>query len=726
MNETASLTIKVDSSGADRATRSLDKLDRAAGGSERAASKLGKAWGVAIGLISSAVIVGATTAFIRQADAFANMSAKLDLVSKSGADAVKVQRALFDLAQKTSSDLEGVTDLYVKLAQSSEDLAGNSELLLSVTERVSKALVISGTDAAGAASVIRQFSQAMGAGALRGDEFISIMENAPRVARAIADGLKVPIGALRDMAAQGKLTADVVIKALEDQGAKIDEEFGRMPITVSRATQQVENALLQMIGVTDQAEGASADLALAIKRLADQMSDPEFQAGFQTLVGGLVDTVTWATKAASAVGNLVGKYNDWLASKGFSPAEADSTPQELQARRDKLVTAADRASGSVGAAVFGEGTADKLRAEIAMIDRLMGKQQEAQSYLNLPEYLGGTQGEPFSAVGAMPFSAIGDMPKSRATTGGGNSGGGGAKAATTATQELTEAEKAWREVMETNAAIDREVDSFRQQSVATDYAKAVAIDEGIAATDGLIEAMEFERSIIGLNNADREKAIALRYADANATAEQIARIGELAVATENAREQQQFADETQRSLTNAVVDYASGAKSATEAFGDFADQLFARALEFVADKAIQAMFDAFNGNGKGASSGSNGGGTDWAGIFGSILGAFGGGSAKGNVFSGGSMVTAFANGGIVGGPALFPMSGNRTGLMGEAGPEAIMPLSRGRDGKLGVAGSGGNTTNISINVPNIVQYRTAAQIAQEAGEAQQRAQARNR
>jgi hypothetical protein len=71
------------------------------------------------------------------------------------------------------------------------------------------------------------------------------------------------------------------------------------------------------------------------------------------------------------------------------------------------------------------------------------------------------------------------------------------------------------------------------------------------------------------------------------------------------------------------------------------------------------------------------------------------GSANGNVFSNGSHVQAFANGGVVGGPTMFPMNGGKTGLMGEAGPEAIMPLKRGANGKLGVQMEGGGATQVT-------------------------------
>ncbi|MGB1215865.1 MAG: phage tail tape measure protein, partial [Pikeienuella sp.] len=80
-------------------------------------------------------------------------------------------------------------------------------------------------------------------------------------------------------------------------------------------------------------------------------------------------------------------------------------------------------------------------------------------------------------------------------------------------------------------------------------------------------------------------------------------------------------------------------------------------------------------------------------LFGSIFP-----SADGNVFSGGRPVHAFANGGVVSGPTFFPMRGNQTGLMGEAGPEAIMPLTRLANGKLGVQSQGGGQASVHVTV----------------------------
>lgn len=129
------------------------------------------------------------------------------------------------------------------------------------------------------------------------------------------------------------------------------------------------------------------------------------------------------------------------------------------------------------------------------------------------------------------------------------------------------------------------------------------------------------------------------------------------------------ANEMKDTFKGAFKDLVTGAKDLGDVVSDV--------LNKIADKLLDSAFDLLLGGG------SSGGG-----FLGGLLGGIFP-SAKGNVFSGGASISAFANGGVVNSPTLFPMTGSQTGLMGEAGPEAIMPLSRGANGKLGVQTSGG-------------------------------------
>jgi hypothetical protein len=144
----------------------------------------------------------------------------------------------------------------------------------------------------------------------------------------------------------------------------------------------------------------------------------------------------------------------------------------------------------------------------------------------------------------------------------------------------------------------------------------------------------------------------------------------------------QIQQTVESAFEDGFMSMIDGSKSVTEAFKDMARQIIAELYRVM---VVQRMVRAISG----------------------FL-PF----ADGGVFSGGSQVKAFANGGIVGGPTYFPMSGGQTGLMGEAGPEAIMPLKRGKDGKLGVEAQGGGQVivNQTINVSTGVQQTVRTEI----------------
>jgi lambda family phage tail tape measure protein len=164
------------------------------------------------------------------------------------------------------------------------------------------------------------------------------------------------------------------------------------------------------------------------------------------------------------------------------------------------------------------------------------------------------------------------------------------------------------------------------------------------------------------------------------------------------QQQQELFNKVQTSMENAFMSMVDGTKSAQDAFKDMARVIIAELFRVLVVQQLVGSFDRTTGEGSG--------------LIGAIAGGLG--FANGGAFSNGSVmpfangavlanmnrapnVVPFARGGVVGSAALFPMTGGRTGLMGEAGPEAIMPLKRGKDGKLGVQAEGGSTVHIVQN-----------------------------
>lgn len=205
------------------------------------------------------------------ADQMTLIDSRLRLVSRSQAEFNAAQRGTLDIARRTGQPLQETVQLYARLVDAVRALGGSQAETLQLTETINQAIVVSGASASASAAGIQQLAQAFASGVLRGDEFNSVMENTPRVAKAIADGLGVPIGALRQMAEEGELTADVITKALAGQADVIEREFGQMPLTIGRAFQNLRTEFEQFVARADKSTGASRSLAQSIQFLAENI-----------------------------------------------------------------------------------------------------------------------------------------------------------------------------------------------------------------------------------------------------------------------------------------------------------------------------------------------------------------------------------------------------------------------------------------------------------------------
>jgi tape measure domain-containing protein len=325
MNETARLVLAVDSSDLDRGERSLKKFDAAAGKTERETKQLTRATdqlgGAYRGLRTVLATVGAgllVRELVQASDTYTELRSQIRLVTDSQEELNAVFAESYKLANDTRGSLEGTVQLYSKLARSTEELDLANEELFTITKAVNQSFVVSGAGAQEAEGAIRQLAQGMASGTLRGDELNSVMENSPRLARAIAEGLGVTIGELRQLGADGKITAEAITAALLSTADSIDREFQQMPRTVGQSLQQLRNDLLVTFGQTDTSEFVSA-----IDDLRSIVTDPGFQESMVTLGTAIADV---AGALASATKETVG-FTKWLgeelASKIDGIAEGD-------------------------------------------------------------------------------------------------------------------------------------------------------------------------------------------------------------------------------------------------------------------------------------------------------------------------------------------------------------------------------------------------------------------
>jgi tape measure domain-containing protein len=208
---------------------------------------------------------------VQIADAWNMMAARLKLATIGQQEYAVAQKALFEIAQRIGVPIQETATLYGKLQQAVRMLGGEQKDALTITESISQALRLSGASATEAQSSLLQFGQALASGVLRGEEFNSVVENSPRLAAALADGLNVPIGRLRKLAEEGRLTADVVVNALLSQKDKLASEYTQLPQTVSQAFQRLQNAFGQWVSQVDTASGTTKKLAEALTWLSTNL-----------------------------------------------------------------------------------------------------------------------------------------------------------------------------------------------------------------------------------------------------------------------------------------------------------------------------------------------------------------------------------------------------------------------------------------------------------------------
>lgn len=180
------------------------------------------------------------------ANAIQNVNNRLKLVTTSQDNLNSTFNTLQQVANRSRGDLEGVVDLYSKIALSTKDLGISQATTSRITETFAKTLAISGADAQSSAGAIRQFGQALASGAFRGDEFNSVVEAAPLILDILAAQTGKTRGEIRGLASDGKLTADVLINALLNSSKMVDEQFGKTSATIGQSLTVLQNNFLAL------------------------------------------------------------------------------------------------------------------------------------------------------------------------------------------------------------------------------------------------------------------------------------------------------------------------------------------------------------------------------------------------------------------------------------------------------------------------------------------------
>jgi len=268
------------------------------------------------------------------ADGMTTTRARLDLMNDGLQTTDELQRKIMQSANRSRAAFQTTADSISKMGIMAKDAFSSNDELIQFTELINKQFAIAGTSNAGIDAAMLQLTQAMASGVLRGEELNSVFEQAPTIIQTIADYLQVPIGEIRNLAQEGKITATIVKNAMLSSADEINARFQAMPMTYAQVGEIAKNALLQAFLPLIQVIGKGAQFlyenwetigpifygvaaaalvlaaALGIQAAATWATDAATKAFFVTL---LTNPIFWI---ALAIGVLVGLMYRWIQSVG--------------------------------------------------------------------------------------------------------------------------------------------------------------------------------------------------------------------------------------------------------------------------------------------------------------------------------------------------------------------------------------------------------------------------
>lgn len=209
-------------------------------------------------------------------DQLTSTTARINLMNDGLQSTQDLQNMIYLSAERSRGAYQATADAVSKLGLMAGDAFSSSEEIIAFTEQLNKQFTIAGTETAGIEAAMLQLTQAMGSGVLRGEEYNSILEQAPNIIQAIADYMEVPKGQLKDMAAEGEITAEIVKNAMFAAADETNAKFEAMPKTFSQIWTSFQNTAL-----------------MAFQPVLQRLNDVANSEAFQTFINGAIEAFQW-------------------------------------------------------------------------------------------------------------------------------------------------------------------------------------------------------------------------------------------------------------------------------------------------------------------------------------------------------------------------------------------------------------------------------------------------
>lgn len=243
--------------------------------------------------LAATAVKDIAAAATQTADQLTSVRARINLINDGTQTTAEIMDKVFDAAQRSRGSYVDMADSVAKLNMLAKDAFSSNDEAIMFVEQLNKQFKVSGASIEESSAAMYQLTQAMAAGKLQGDEFHSIMENAPMLAQSIAQEMGLTVGQLKDMSSQGLITADIIKEALFNSAEETNAKFAEIPMTFAEMGQSIQNEML-----------------LAFQPVLEQLSTIPQNGDFQAFVQGVgVAIRAMAATASASIGIISASFN---------------------------------------------------------------------------------------------------------------------------------------------------------------------------------------------------------------------------------------------------------------------------------------------------------------------------------------------------------------------------------------------------------------------------------
>ncbi|HAU4332655.1 TPA: tape measure protein [Citrobacter freundii] len=396
-----------------------ERLEKMSGGASKAAGKfdqLQTSINKIAGAIAASIVVDWGKAFLVAADNMSQLNARIERLTGSAAAASQTMQNLMRISSATGGSLQDTAKLWETLSTALRDTGATNGQIIQLTETLQKIGRIGGSSSEEMANALRQFGQSISSGTVRAEEFNSILEQMPELARQIAAGMGVSIGELRQQMLDGKLTAEDALNAIQKQTGSVNAEFEKLPRTLSQANTALTNSFLSMIDSVNQTTGASSGLVAiidsmtaALDRLVGKAASADAQISDLNSTAEMFTrrarTWSWlgldgweaqnkalaglSNKAAMLVGDLAAVSKASQTAANTKPIEIKTTATGKKAKGGKSAAQKEAEQYAKSQESVNQ-KLDELKQKSELSAGSVGELSRAQAVLNAQQSLGNT------------------------------------------------------------------------------------------------------------------------------------------------------------------------------------------------------------------------------------------------------------------------------------------------------------------------------------------------